>query len=62
MDDDIDENNEVFDIVLTTTETGISLAPDQGMVTIVDNDSTFHSTITIKYFKRICMVIRDYIS
>ena len=49
VDDDIDEDDEMFDVTLTTTETGISLAPDQGMVTITDDDGTFLSKAFAHY-------------
>ena len=49
VDDNIDEDDEVFDVTLTTTETGISLAPDLGMVTITDNDGTFLSKAFADY-------------
>ena len=43
-DDLFDEDNEMFDITLTTAVDGISLVPGQGTVTIVDNDGRCSTT------------------
>ena len=37
-DDNLDEDPETFDVTLVTTDPDISLAPDQAMVIINDND------------------------
>ena len=39
VDDLLDENDENFDLTLTTDDPDIALAPDNAMVIIIDNDS-----------------------
>ena len=41
VNDNFDENDEIFDVTLTTSDDEIRLAPDQSMVIITDNDSKF---------------------
>ena len=38
VDDLIDEEDEMFDVILTTNDPDMELAPENGMVTIIDDD------------------------
>ena len=40
-DDNFDEDNEMFEVALSTRDTDISIAPGRSTVTIIDNDGTY---------------------
>ena len=53
-DDNIYEDDETFSVTLTTGDEDVTLEPDNGIVTITDDDGSFHYLAYMHTYKYSC--------